>query len=181
MSLFSFLRDLFSRAQAPQPRRILLPDEVPWDAYVVGNDIEVRNVIVTAFGGGFDRGDKGETESGVMNDGRNPKLMGCALPVKHNEAATRPSPFDFTPPIPWGTRVEFWYKPDESDKITCTLIDNGPDVLKYPTHAGDLCVYPASLFDPHIPLRSMANAFGMRLSYRILGAAQYVPKELLEG
>ena len=142
-----------------------------------GDDIVVRNVVVTAFGGGHDLGDNGRTESGIMNDGSNPKLLGCALPIRSTESATRNSPLACAtkPHIPWGTKVLFWGGHiEEADAIETALIDNGPDVLRYPTHAGDLTVYAAGQFNPLIPITKMANNFMAILSYRIIGGAKYV-------
>lgn len=142
-----------------------------------GEDVVVRNVIVTAFGGGHDLGDNGQTESGVLNNGSNPTLLGCALPIRSTERATDQSPlanFD-KPHIPWGTEVLFWGGHiDEAHAIKTKLIDNGPDVSKYPTHAGDLTVFAAGQFNPLIPVAKMANAFEAILSYRIKGGAKYV-------
>lgn len=141
-----------------------------------GKDVIVRNVIVTAFGGGNDAGDNGETESGVMNDGRDPKLMGCALPCRSTEAATRPSPLSNPnkPHIPWGTKVRFWRGKDEKDGVDTKLLDNGPDVSRYPTHCGDLTVAAAAYFSPGFPVKRIANEWSMVLSYRIVGGAEFV-------
>ena len=143
-----------------------------------GEDVVVRKVIVTCFGGGDDPGDDGKTESGVMNDGSNPTLLGCALPIRSGEAATRQSPLACStkPHIPWGTVVKFWRGDNENaNPVYTTLIDNGPDVQKYPTHAGDLTVHAASLFCPSIPRSALSNDFEQTLSYRISGGAKYLP------
>jgi len=150
----------------------LKKDGIPWVAQIDGDDIVVGNVLVTAFGGGNDEGDDGQTESGVMNDGSNPNLMGCALPIKANEAATKNSPLAFKPPIPWHTKVRFWRGEDETSAIETELIDNGPNVLKFPDHAGDLTVAVAHKFAPVIALKDLANNFEMILSYRIIGGAK---------
>ena len=147
-----------------------------------GADIVVRNVIATAFGGGFDRGDNGQTESGIRNDGSNPKLLGCALPIRSIEAATKGSPLAFPGQhIPWGTLVKVWREdpksPDgtgEASAITLQLIDNGPDQEDDPTHAIDITVYAAHHFAPQIALEDLANDFEQQgFSFRILGAARY--------
>jgi hypothetical protein len=161
-------------AIATSSAKTLQRDGIPWSAEIDGDDIVVRKVLVTAFGGGFDTGDSGETESGVMNDGSNPNLMGCALPMKTNESATKGSPLAFAPPIPWHTKVRFWRGDDEASGIETELIDNGPNVLKYPDHAGDLTVVAALKFAPQIPLQKMANEFETTLSYRIIGGKKFV-------
>src|ERR1700677_1790556 len=133
--------------------------QTPWTWETDGADLVVRNVIVTAFGGGHDAGDDGQTESGVMNDGSNPDLMGCALPVKISEAATRCSRLAVVPQIPWGTKVRFWLGADETTAIETKVIDNGPDVARYPAPAGDLTVAVAAKFAPEIPLIKLADNF----------------------
>lgn len=144
-------------------------------AHVVGNDIVIRNVLCTAFGYN-DPGDNGETESGTRNG---PDVMGCALPVKANEAATRPSPIAFAHPIPWGTLVEFTDVSNPNVRVIVPLIDNGPDVRKYPDHAADLCVAPAHVFQPNIPLDKLATRFEHSVNIRILGGAAFVPPSLI--
>lgn len=142
-----------------------------------GDDIVVRNVLVTAFGGGHDLGDNGETESGVKNNGSNPFLMGCALPIRSTEAATRQSPLSNPdkPHIPWHTKVKFWgANIPEANAIETALIDNGPDVSKYPTHGGDLTIFAARHFNFTIKEKDMANNFSMILNYRVIGGAKYI-------
>lgn len=55
-----------------------------WTYQIDGNDIVVRNVIATCFGGKFDAGDNGQTESGILNDGLGPEsLRRCAAGPEH--------------------------------------------------------------------------------------------------
>ena len=150
---------------------------VPWVVTVDGDDLVVRNIVATCFGGAYDQGDNGQTESGILNDGSDPTLMGVALPIRSTEAATRGSPLAFSGPhIPWQTQVNVWKEKDgEETAIECILCDNGPDVLVYPTHALDLNPNVAAHFAPLMDPRKLANEWsGMGFSYRILGAAQYV-------
>lgn len=142
-----------------------------------GSDVLALGVIVTCFGGGYDKEDNGQTESGVMNDGSDPNLLGCALPIRSTEKATAASPLACAakPHIPWGTVVRFWRPGEpESAGIETKLIDNGPNVLKYPTHAGDLTVAAAAHFWPNTLRKLLPNGFEMRLNYRIIGGAQYI-------
>jgi hypothetical protein len=151
---------------------------VPWVVEVDGPDLVVRGIRATCFGGGFDTGDDGQTESGVMNDGRNPSLLGVALPIRSIEASTRPSPLAFPGKhIPWLTPVTVWLEANgEQSAIRCILIDDGPDVLQYPDHALDLTVAAASHFAPGFPIKRLANEWsGRGFSYRIVGGAQYAP------
>ena len=64
----------------------------------------------------------------------------------------------------------------EQDTLTLAVQArvNGPDVSRFPTHAGDLTVYGASKFNSSIPIEEMANSFEETLSYRVIGGAQYV-------
>lgn len=150
---------------------------LPWTYVVDGDDLVVRNIIATCFGGKYDKGDNGQTESGIPNDGRDLTLLGCALPIRSIERATAPSPLAFKGPhIPWGTKVKVWRERDgESKSITCVLIDNGPNVLLYPTHALDLNPNAARLFRPDIAFAKLANAFmETGMSYRVVGGAKHI-------
>lgn len=150
-----------------------------WTYQIDGNDIVVRNVIATCFGGKFDAGDNGQTESGILNDGSDPSLFGVALPVRSTEAATRPSPLadPAKPHIPWRSTVMVWREADgEQTAVACELIDNGPDVAKYPTHALDLNPNVAHAFAPDFPIEKLANDWeGHGFSFRVIGGAAFVP------
>jgi hypothetical protein len=154
-----------------------LPSKLPWTAEIDGDDLVIRNVTVTCFGGGFDKGDDGKTESGVLNDGSDPHLLGCALPIRSVEAATRISPLAFKGPhIPWGTPVRFWRDSEgEATAIELKLIDNGPNDLVCPTHAGDMTVWAAHHFKPLMRIQDLANDWeGSGFSIRIVGGAKWV-------
>ena len=150
----------------------------PWTYQIDGPDLVVRNVTATCFGGTHDDGDDGRTESGVMNDGRYPLLMGVALPIRSTETSTKDSPLAFKGPhIPWFNEVRVWRETDGEDlAISCLLIDNGPDFANYPNHAIDLnpnvvLKHFAPTFDP----RKVANEWGESgISYRIVDGAKYV-------
>lgn len=159
-----------------------LPSQLPWTSFIDVEDLIVRNIKATCFGGKFDAGDNGETESGVSNRGY-PKAgaypMGVALPIRSVEAATRNSPLAFKGPhIPWLTEVRVWRESEgESTFVKCILIDNGPDVSRYPTHALDLNPNVAITFSPKFESENIANEFEEDgFSYRIVGAAKYVDK-----
>lgn len=153
---------------------------IPWVVQVDGDDLVVRNILATCFGGEFDSGDNGETESGVMNHGfptADAYPMGVALPIRSVEAATRGSPLAFGGPhIPWLSTVKVWRETDgESAAIDCILIDNGPDVLVYPSHALDLNPNVALHFVPGVDPRKIADDWsGTGFSYRVVGGAKYV-------
>lgn len=142
-----------------------------------GADIIVEDVTATCFGGRYDLGDNGQTESGVLNDGSDPELLGVALPIRSTERATRGSPLAFTGPhIPWKTEVLVWSKGmPESAAVRCILIDNGPDVRRYPAHALDVNPAVALVFSPSMNPKTVANSWMKTgMSYRILGAARFV-------
>ncbi len=109
-----------------------LPSLLPWTAKIDGDDLLIENITATCFGGGHDAGDSGATESGVWNDGRDPHLMGVALPIRSTEAATRNSPLAFKGPhIPWLTKVKVWRVADgEESAVECRLLDKGPMVSR---------------------------------------------------
>lgn len=155
----------------------VLPSQLPWTVEIDGADLVVRNVRATCFGGAYDAGDNGETESGIMNDGRDPNLMGVALPIRSTEHATKLSPLAFKGPhIPWRTVVMVWREAEgESTAVHCILIDNGPDVSKYPTHALDLNPPAALHFCPDFDPKKIANDWsGSGFSYRIIGVAKWI-------
>lgn len=149
----------------------------PWTYEVDGDDLVVRNIIVTCFGGAYDKGDNGQTESGALNNGSNPNLFGVALPIRSTEAATKNSPLAFKGPhIPWFTPVNVWRDTEGEDTaVLCELIDNGPNVLRYPTHALDVNPNVALCFTPGANLVTIANEWeGHGFSYRIIDGAKYI-------
>jgi hypothetical protein len=148
----------------------------PWSVEIEGDDLVVHDILATCFGGGHDSGDDGQTENGILNNGRDPHLLGVALPIRSVEPATALSPLAFKGPhIPWNTPVKVWREAEgEATAITCRLIDNGPNVQKYPSHALDLTVAAAQHFAAGFPAARLANDWsGSGLSYRIVGAAKY--------
>lgn len=150
---------------------------IPWTYTVDGDDLVVRNITATCFGGRWDAGDNGETESGVKTAGNETTLMGVALPIRSTEKATRDSPLAFRGPhIPWHTPVMVWREADgESTAIRCELVDNGPNVDEFPTHALDLTPAPAKHFAPSIPIEKIANRFSENgFSYRVVGGTKFI-------
>jgi hypothetical protein len=148
----------------------------PWTYQIDGADIVVRNITASCFGGAYDSGDDGRTESGLLNDGSDPGLMGVALPVRSIEPATRASPLAFPGPhIPWFTQVNIWREAGgEQTAIECLLIDNGPDQLRCPTHAIDLNPNVVLKFSPGFDPRRVADDWLQPgFSFRVVGAAKY--------
>lgn len=149
-----------------------------WNFVVDGEDLVVRNIIATCFGGKYDAGDNGETESGMANDGSN-DILQVALPIRSTEAATRQSPLAFKGPhIPWKTEVRVWREADgEETAISAILSDNGPDYAQFPTHAIDLNPLLALQFNsnPRITIQNVANLWSSSgMSYRVVGGARYI-------
>ena len=155
--------------------------EYPGSCEVDGDDLVVRSIRATCFGGKFDTGDDGQTESGILNNGfptADAYPMGVALPIRSTEAATRNSPLAFKGPhIPWKTVVKVWREADgEETAAECILIDNGPDVSSYPSHALDLNPNVALHFAPDFDPKKIANQWSdVGFSYRIVGGAKYIP------
>lgn len=155
---------------------MILPSKLPWSVEIDGADLVVRNVKATCFGGRNDSGDNGKTQSGISNDGRYPALMGVALPIRSLEAATRDSPLAFPGAhIPWFSTVMVWREQDgEQNALATVLIDNGPDVSRYPDHALDCNPNVALHFSPFFDPQKLANGWAMDgMSYRIIGAARF--------
>jgi hypothetical protein len=155
-----------------------------WTYRIDGADLVVENIYATCFGGRYDKGDDGETESGVANDGSLPWLMGVALPIRSTEAATAGSPLAFKGPhIPWGSVIKVWVhdptEPDhgESAAMYAILIDNGPNEAKCPSHALDLNPPLAATFAPAgIDPHTLANDWSTKgLSFRVIKGARYAP------
>ena len=159
---------------------IIQTDGIPWVVRVDGDDLVVRAIHATCFGGKFDTGDNGQTESGILNNGfptADAYPMGVALPIRSTEAATRNSPLAFKRShIPWKTVVQVWREADgEETSVDCILIDNGPDVSNYPSHALDLNPNVALHFAPDVDPTKIANEWSDDgFSYRIVGGAKYV-------
>jgi hypothetical protein len=172
-------RPVARRTKRKGPRTLQSPG-IPWVVIVDGNDLVARNIHATCFGGKFDSGDNGQTESGVSNDGyptAGAYPMGVALPIRSVEAATCNSPLAFKGPhIPWLTPVKVWREADgEQMAVQCLLIDNGPDVSKYPSHALDLNPNAALHFAPGYDPEKIADCWSSDgFSYRIVGGAKYI-------
>jgi hypothetical protein len=152
--------------------------KVPWTVKVDGRDLVVEDVLATCFGGKFDSGDDGNTASGVKNNGyptAGAEPMGVALPVDLSSRRTNNSPLVFKKQIPWKSKVKVWRKVDgESKAVNCILIDNGPNTVRFPSHALDLNPNVALLFAPDYDPKKVANDWSEGgFCYRIIGAAQY--------
>ncbi len=154
-----------------------LLSKLPWTAIIDGNDLVVHSITATCFGGAFDKGDNGQTESGDENDGNSTTSYLVALPIRSIESATANSPLAFKGPhIPWNTQVNVWIESKgEQTALACKLADNGPDISKYPDHAIDLNPNVVLYFDPNQDIMQVANTWKMAgFSYRIIGGAGFI-------
>ena len=152
----------------------------PWNFVVDGDDLVVKNITATCFGGKYDLGDNGETESGWKNNGdgsEQSNTFQVALPIRSIERATQSSPIAFKGQhIPWLSVVKVWREQyGEETAVKAVLTDNGPDISRFPNHAIDLNPPLAQHFAPYFPLNKIANNWeGTGFSYRIIGGAKYI-------
>ena len=155
--MFTWLKNLFGMEKS----QILKGDgSFPFTAQVDGDDIVVRGVQATWFGGANDPQDNGETASGISTKKR-PFVLGCALPLNYGPCAGSP-----IPKVPWGTKVEITHVAT-GDKITVPVIDLGPS--RGTGHAIDLTVAVFQLFAPLATGKIVVD-------YRVLGAARQLAK-----
>jgi hypothetical protein len=153
-------------APAPDTRpRILRGDgSFPFTAEAVGNDIVVRNVKATWFGGPNDPSDSGRTASGVSTRD-NPNLMGCSLPMDgFRLLKTDGSPI---PRLPWNTMVRVKNLKTQV-VIDLPLIDLGPSKFARSQAAIDLTETAFRSFGVE------PSAGIMKVDYTVLGGARFV-------
>lgn len=151
--------DSTMNAPAPPTTQVLVGDGT-WffTAMAEGDDIVVRNVTATWFGGDNDPGDDGHTASGIDTKG-NPGLLGCALPLRDRVSSTAGSPI---PDLPWKTMVRV-FCPATGMIVEVPLIDLGP--AKQTQHAIDLT--QAAFTQLGVPLSRGV----MTVDYRIIKGA----------
>lgn len=162
------------------PDKIIKITGLPWTVEVFGDDLVIRDVKATCFGGSSDRMDNGMTASGFPTKGHD-EFVGCSLPMRHpNVKGLRNSPIPLMPygvfttgeDNPSGAHCEITYK--NGDKHTMPVIDLGPDIGRFPENALDLTVGAARLENKH----ATANNFSTIVrQVKIIGGAKYLPKE----
>ena len=137
-------------------------------ARVEGDDLVVRGVRATWFGGAHDPHDNGETASGVSTR-RHPELMGCALPM-NGFRLTKGSPL---PDLPWMTTEVEIFRGSNGRRLTVPLIDLGPAAPPHAHAAIDLTVaaFRALGGDPKVG--------SINVDFRIRGAAHRLPANIL--
>ncbi len=133
-------------------------------ARVEGDDLVVKGVRATWFGGAHDPYDNGQTASGLSTR-LYPELLGCALPM-NGHRLTRGSPL---PDLPWMTTTVRVTCPDTGKQATLPLIDLGPAAPPHAHAAIDLT-------------RAAFRALGgnpakgdLTVDFRILGGALRLP------
>jgi N-acetylmuramoyl-L-alanine amidase len=133
---------------------------------IEGDDVWVRNVKASWFGGPNDREDSGETASGV-NTRAHPDVLGCALPMAgFHHPATNASPI---PRLPWFTQVQVT-NTGNGKTVHVPLIDLGP-ALNASSHAAIDLTEMA-----FVQLGGKPNAGIMDVTFSIPGGARYMPK-----
>lgn len=151
-----------------------------WEAVVDGDDLVVTGAKTTAFGGGDDDHDTGQTASGFPTKG-NPNLLGAALPFAYTGSKPRliealgGSPIPLMPygihsdgsPNPNGAHV-LVSDPNSGRSIEVPVIDRGPAKNVADPRPLDLTVAAARFFDPS----ATANVFSKILDFRILNGAK---------
>jgi len=163
---FSFLNPILTMFKpAPGLVRILSGSRYPWTASVEGDDIVVRGVHATWFGGSNDPEDDGTTASGISTKA-NPAFNGCALPVDLGRPHNNPCHGSPLPHIPFFTKVQVT-NTENGEVGECTFIDLGPSAPPVATAAIDLM---QSFF---VALGGDLERGTMQVEYRILGAAKY--------
>lgn len=133
-------------------------------ALVEGDDLVVRGVQATWFGGADDPQDDGETASGVSTR-LHPELLGCALPMD-GFRATAGSPL---PRLPWRTTRVLVTRPANGRSVTVELVDLGPSAPPRAHAAIDLTVAAFRA------LGGSLRAGVLDVDYRILGGARHLP------
>jgi len=141
-----------------------------FDISVEGDDIWVRGVTATWFGGPDDDQDSGETASGV-NTRDHPDILGCALPMDgFNHKSTDGSPI---PRLPWNTFVRVT-NTKNGKELSVPLIDLGPS-LTAPSHAA------IDLTEAAFKALGGKLATGtMQVDYVIPGGARFLPGDRLK-
>lgn len=137
-----------------------------FQAIVEGEDIVVRNVWATWFGGKDDKDDNKDTASGVLNNQEGPQTPpGCALPMSGCHCRrTEGSPL---PKIPWHTHVRVSNQ-ENGRTVIVPLIDIGPAKPPFAYAAIDLT---QSTF---AALGGDKRRGRFKVEYRILGGSRYI-------
>ena len=131
---------------------------------VEGDDLVVRDVVCTWFGGPNDPQDSGETASGV-NTREHPNILGCSLPMDgFHHAPTDGSPL---PRIDWKTFVKVRNRANNRE-LSVPLIDLGPSLDAASGAAIDLTEAAFKLIGGH------TTEGKVRVDFTIPGGAKFL-------
>lgn len=136
----------------------------PWSVEVDGNDLVVRNVRATWFGGDNDPNDNGDTASGEMTK-HNPGIMGCALPLN-----TGPCKGSALPVMPWIKTVVQVFSHESGHVLKLPLIDLGPAP---PPHAHAAIDLTQAAF-VHLSPDNSTERGELTVDYRVINGALYL-------
>jgi len=158
------------------------PSARHWTPEVVGDDLWVRNVKATCFGGSGDAMDSGDTASDVSTR-KHPNIRAVSLPMRYAgpDHATRAALGGSPLPMmhlglhpdgtenPDGAHVEL-FKLDGTSLGVFPCIDLGPNIARFPDNAIDLTLALARVLDPN----ATANNFEARVTYRLIHGAKHL-------
>lgn len=144
----------------------------------VGNDLCCDDIIITCFGGGFDRQDNGSTASGVSTRGAG--VFGVSVAMRGEDfphlSLAEHHALDGAPipRLPFGTLVEITIN-GRTYTPAAGIIDLGPghQATSEPDepHALDVTPQVGHVFEPGMTLPRISSDFFMRGSFKILGGA----------
>ena len=135
---------------------------------VEGDDLVVRGVRATWFGGAHDPQDNGQTASGVSTR-RHPELIGCALPMG-GFRLTRGSPL---PDLPWLVTTVEVSRPDNGRRTSAPLIDLGPAAPPAAHAAIDLTLAAFHALGGDLEVGHVT------VDFRVVGGARHLPANVL--
>src|SRR5882724_6319047 len=128
--MLKWITNLFHKKMS----NVLTASGWPFVVEVIGDDLVVKDVLATAFGGANDPQDSGATASGVSTK-LHPYLVGCALPMRHDRLSVLAgSPIPNMPfgvdshgkDRPEGAHVDIVFMPDGQTLVNVPVIDLGP-------------------------------------------------------
>jgi len=179
----------------PQPdapvRELTGGDGWTFSASIVGDDIVVKDIVITCFGGNgdgtiSDPQDNGQTASGINT--KNSPIRGVSIAMDGRQFPSLSGPEHDAldgAPIPrlreqgktaWNTLVEVTID-GRTFVPPSGIVDLGPgrqaSSLSEP-HALDLTPLAAAFFSPNTPLHRLSSRFEARGSFRIIGGAKLI-------
>ena len=156
-----------STTPVPDPAVLRGDGRYGFTARIEGEDLVVRGVRATWFGGAHDPQDDGETASGLSTR-LHPTLLGCALPM-NGHRVTRGSPL---PNLPWIKTVVEVTRPINGKRVNAILIDLGPAA---PPHAHAAIDLTLAAF--HALGGETEQGF-VTVDFRVPGGALRLPRDI---